>query len=208
MIGRNHSMTIYSLYIKTHNKTGLKYLGYTKQNPNKYKGSGTYWRRHLSVHGNDVSTEILLESESHNEIKTQGLFYSNKWNVVNSEEWANLKPETGEGGSSPRTTSTRAKIREFQKNKTWTEKAIRNRLENCLKSAAKRKGTKWSDKLREARLIGYISKNFEIALKIIDLDNQGLNKLQIAKQLGVSWEKVKYSLLHREDFMAYKPCDK
>ena len=35
------------LYVKTHNKSGLKYLGKTIQNPFKYKGSGTYWLRHI-----------------------------------------------------------------------------------------------------------------------------------------------------------------
>jgi hypothetical protein len=37
-------MTIYYLYVKTHNITGLKYLGYTsRKNPHKYTGSGTRW---------------------------------------------------------------------------------------------------------------------------------------------------------------------
>lgn len=53
-------MTIMSLYVKTHNKTGLKYLGYTKRDPFKYKGSGYCWVPHIRKHGNDVSTEILL----------------------------------------------------------------------------------------------------------------------------------------------------
>ena len=47
-------MPIYTLYVKTHNKTGLKYLGRTTQDPYKYKGSGTYWRSHLKKHGNRV----------------------------------------------------------------------------------------------------------------------------------------------------------
>jgi len=102
-------MTIYSLYVKTHNKTGLKYLGFTKQNPQKYKGSGTYWKRHLLVHGSDVSTEVLLESESHSIIKHWGIYYSDKWDIVNSKNWANLKPESGEGGASPRSADTKEK---------------------------------------------------------------------------------------------------
>lgn len=41
------SMTIY-LYLKTHNKTGLKYLGKTVSvDPHLYQGSGTIWRRHI-----------------------------------------------------------------------------------------------------------------------------------------------------------------
>lgn len=32
---------MYKLYLKTHNKTGMKYLGQTKQDPFEYRGSGT-----------------------------------------------------------------------------------------------------------------------------------------------------------------------
>ena len=46
----------------------------------------------------------------------------------------------------------------------------------------------------------YIDKNLEIAIKIIELADQGLNKLTIAKTLNVTWDKVKYSLLHRVEF--------
>ena len=35
------------LYKKTHNKTGLKYLGKTiSKDPYTYSGSGVYWTRH------------------------------------------------------------------------------------------------------------------------------------------------------------------
>jgi hypothetical protein len=91
-------MTIY-LYKKTHNKTGLKYLGKTNNPyPHTYKGSGHYWKRHINTHGYDVTTEILLETDDPEKIKEMGIYYSNLWNVVESEEWANLKPEMGDGG--------------------------------------------------------------------------------------------------------------
>lgn len=90
-------MIIY-LYIKTHNITGLKYLGKTTRNPFKYKGSGKYWNLHLKKHGVDITTEILLETTDKNEIKSAGLYYSQLFNIVDSEEWANLKPECGDGG--------------------------------------------------------------------------------------------------------------
>ena len=89
-------MIIY-LYVKTHNKTGLKYLGKTEsKDPHKYTGSGTYWKYHLNKHGNDYKTEILRECQSNDELRTWGLYYSNLWNVVESTEWANLKEETGD----------------------------------------------------------------------------------------------------------------
>lgn len=91
-------MTIY-LYKKTHKITGLQYLGKTIRDPFKYKGSGVHWSHHLKKHGYDVETEILLETTDHNEIKKWGIYYSNLWNVVESKDWANLKPEEGDGGN-------------------------------------------------------------------------------------------------------------
>lgn len=95
-------MTIY-LYVKTHNKTGLKYLGKTVQNPHTYKGSGVYWTNHIKTHGYDVTTEILRECSSEDELKYWGEYYSNLWNIVedcNSDgkkTWANIIPELGQG---------------------------------------------------------------------------------------------------------------
>ena len=94
-------MTTYYLYKKIHKTTNIKYLGFTRKNPYKYKGSGIRWIAHLKKHGNDVNTEILFETSDRNEIQIQGEYYSKLWNVVDSSEWANLKPETGEGGGVP-----------------------------------------------------------------------------------------------------------
>ena len=68
---------MYYLYVKTHNITGLKYLGITTSNSVEvYKGSGKYWRRHIRKHGYDVTTEVLLETKSHDELKETGVFFS------------------------------------------------------------------------------------------------------------------------------------
>jgi len=92
------SMTIY-LYIKTHQITGLKNLGQTSsKNPDKYLGSGLYWKAHLKVHGIEHTTEILRECIDKEDLKFWGLHFSNLWNVVESNEWANLKIEQGDGG--------------------------------------------------------------------------------------------------------------
>jgi hypothetical protein len=65
------------LYVKTHNQTGLKYLGKTvASDPHLYKGSGKRWRAHCRKHGYDYSTKILFQSESKDEIREQGLYYS------------------------------------------------------------------------------------------------------------------------------------
>jgi hypothetical protein len=91
-------MLIY-LYVKTHNKSGLKYLGKTtKTDPHKYSGSGKRWLRHLKKHGYDYSTEILLATTDKEELKETGIFFSNLWNIVESDDWANLREEAGDGG--------------------------------------------------------------------------------------------------------------
>ena len=96
-------MSIYSLYIKTHKKTGLKYFGYTKQNPHLYPGSGTDWKIHLKKHGYEVHTEVLLQTTDKAEIVSWGILYSSKWNIVSAQDdfgnkiWANKIPETGSG---------------------------------------------------------------------------------------------------------------
>lgn len=89
----------YYLYVKTHLVTGLKYLGQTRsKDPHKYPGSGKYWTAHLKKHGNQYTTEILKECSSTSELQTWGEYYSDLWNVVENKDWANLKPEMGEGG--------------------------------------------------------------------------------------------------------------
>jgi uncharacterized membrane protein len=93
-------MTIYYLMVKTHRITGLKYLCQTKQSdPYKYTGSGKYWKNHLKVHGKHIDTEILRECITKQELSEWGRHYSELWNIVESSEWANLKPETGQGGN-------------------------------------------------------------------------------------------------------------
>ena len=65
-------MTIY-LYKKTHNITGLKYLGKTKsKDPYKYKGSGTMWSSHIKKYGYNVTTEILKECQTNEELRYWG----------------------------------------------------------------------------------------------------------------------------------------
>lgn len=86
------------LYLKTHNVTGLKYLGKTEQDPYQYSGSGVWWKAHLKKHGHDVTTEVLFKTEDKAEFKEVALEYSNKWNIVESADFANLMLEEGQGG--------------------------------------------------------------------------------------------------------------
>lgn len=94
-------MTIY-LYVKTHNKTGLKYLGKTSSNdPHSYTGSGIDWKAHLKENGYDYTTEIIKECNNNEELNFYGRYYSKLWNVAESKDWANRIPETGGGQCSP-----------------------------------------------------------------------------------------------------------
>jgi len=82
--------------IKTHNKTGLKYLCQsTRADYMTYIGSGKYWRRHLKKHGNNIITEVIGEFEIKEQLSEAGIKYSELYNIVESQEWANLIPESG-----------------------------------------------------------------------------------------------------------------
>ena len=92
---------MFYLMIKTHNKTGLKYLcKCSNRDPHKYKGSGVYWKRHLKEHGSDIMTEVVFQTEDLNEFNAVCLKYSKDLNVKSSDEWANLIEENGlDGGT-------------------------------------------------------------------------------------------------------------
>lgn len=92
-------MNVIYLYLKTHNVTGLKYLGMTIKDPFKYRGSGLYWNKHIKLHGNDVNTLILKICSTNEELVKFGLYYSNLWNIVESVDFANLVPELGNNSS-------------------------------------------------------------------------------------------------------------
>jgi|TARA_R110000744_G_scaffold2415_3_gene9820 hypothetical protein len=91
---------MYNLYLKTHNKTNLKYLGYTKREDyDVYKGSGIYWKRHIKKYGYDVETELLGSFDDLAKLKQHGTHFSILWNVVDSNDFANLKTEEGISGN-------------------------------------------------------------------------------------------------------------
>jgi hypothetical protein len=144
-------MTIY-LYVKTHNKTGLKYLGKTNnKDPHKYSGSGKIWLRHLNKHGHDYNTEILKECQNKDEVKKWGLYYSSLWNIVESKEWANLKPELGDGGSSFMSVKNRKLLSErMKKNNPTLKKEVREKISDKKKEHVVSEETR--EKLRKHNL--------------------------------------------------------
>lgn len=98
----NEDVTPTWLYIKQHNKTGLKYFGKTtKKNVLRYPGSGKYWRKHLRKHGNDVSTIWAHQFTDRDNLVNFALRFSSLNDIVNSDEWANLLEENGIDGKNP-----------------------------------------------------------------------------------------------------------
>ena len=102
------------LYLKKHKKTGKKYLGYTQQDPFEYVGSGKLWLQHLKKYGREVETEILFTTESMKELSEKGIEFSNKFDVVGSDDFLNLMEESGTGCTlgTKRSEETRTKMRE------------------------------------------------------------------------------------------------
>lgn len=106
------------LYVKTHNETGLKYFGKTTKDPYRYRGSGKYWIRHLIVHGNDVTTEVIGYFTNADECRIAAKDFSIRNRIKESSQWANIQDETGlDGGDtakfrkySPLSDTTKAKI--------------------------------------------------------------------------------------------------
>lgn len=90
------------LYIKQHTVTGKLYFGKTtKDNVEEYIGSGIHWRRHIKTHGVDkiVTLWYCLFTDIDTLVDT-ALKLSSELNIIESDEWLNLKPESGlDGGS-------------------------------------------------------------------------------------------------------------
>jgi hypothetical protein len=95
---------MYSVYVKTHLKSGVRYLGFTKHNPFTYPGSGKEWKKLLRHYPSEVKTEVIAVSENKKTINELGRYYSKLWNIVTgcddygNKLWANMIPETGGGG--------------------------------------------------------------------------------------------------------------
>ena len=153
-------MNIY-LYVKTHNKTGLKYLGKTTKDPYVYLGSGVDWKLHLKEHGEDHNTEIIRECQSNQELNQWGRYYSNLWNVATNPEWANRIPETGGGGN--HTEERKELYRQQQlgrkkppRTKEHTEKiAVRARGKSNLKTSQGLRKWVWVDRHFRSQICRY-----------------------------------------------------
>jgi len=89
-------------------------------------------------------------------------------------------------------------MKEKMRNRSWTEKALENRLNNCLKAAENRKGSNWSDEKREQMFATYLNKNKHLFPQVFELADSGTNIKQISIKLQISWDRVKYILDNRD----------
>lgn len=137
---------MYKLMIKRHVETGLKYLCSTKVTGkafDAYTGSGSFWKKHLKANGRSISTEVIFETEDYDVFQIECYNKSIEFDVVASNEWANLIPESG-CGIKGRTSTQRHKISEANRGKLRPDLAERNRLgmseETRMKISASKKG--------------------------------------------------------------------
>ena len=89
------------LYIMQHTITKKKYFGKTVRiDDSSYIGSGTYWQNHCKKYGKQHvirlwRSEIFFDKE---ECKDFALSFSELFDIMNSDEWANIIPEDGMDG--------------------------------------------------------------------------------------------------------------
>lgn len=148
-------MKTYYLYLKQ-SPTGLKYLGITTRDPYKYLGSGKYWRRHLKAYkfsASDIKTEIVFSSKIEEEVNNVALEYSEKFNIVESEDFANLMPESGMDCTLGRPCSeeTKRKISESNKGKQLSKESIAKILKNRKSNKGFKHSEETKRKLSELR---------------------------------------------------------
>jgi len=131
------------LYIKIHNKTGLKYFGKTtSKNPHKYRGSGSYWLRHIKVHGYDVTTIIVGHYIDEDECRLIAAKFSADNELSTSDQWANLIDEELSGSF------------EFINSNGLDHKGFSSRQEKNMAISPFHKGGERAEEIRKLAVIG------------------------------------------------------
>lgn len=142
------------LYIKQHKTTGLKYFGKTTlSDPIKYHGSGTYWNRHLEKNGYLIETIWIKLFTDKDELVNFALNFSEENKIVESSEWANLKPENGLQGGGVKGIQLKPRTQEHKDNisksvlETLALKGV-VRKEKPIKEPNSQTGRKWNEESR------------------------------------------------------------
>jgi hypothetical protein len=146
-------MAKYKLYIKE-SPLGLKYLGKTERDPFKYIGSGLYWKRHLRSHqfiSKDILTIVLFETDSKEELKNVGIYYSDLYDVVHDESWANLRKESGDGGDTSKFIDWEKynRVSRPRGDNHWTKNMTEEQRENMSKKVKGDKNPACREEIKE-----------------------------------------------------------
>lgn len=116
------------LYIKQHSITGKFYFGKTtRTDVEKYYGTGIQWKNHIAYHGKEhIVTLWYCLFHDEDSIREFALLCSQQWQIVESDDWLNLIPETGMDGSGGmlnkhHSDETKEKLRQANLGKTHSE---------------------------------------------------------------------------------------
>ena len=176
------------LYIKQHNVTGLKYFGKTvRKDPTRYNGSGKKWVNHLNFHGNDVTTIWCKLFNNKDELVKFALKFSEENNIIESTEWANLKPENGLDGGSPKGTNkgrpcseqARQNLARGRENRIYTPMSAESKQKLRNSKLGKKASPKTKEKLRQAKARQFASNNVQYEIIAPNGSSYIFNRLEI-----------------------------
>ena len=177
---------MYYLMIKEHNKTGLKYLCKSeREDHEKYYGSGTYWRKHLKQHGYDITSKVIFNSNNIEEFSNKCVHYSIEYDIIDSNEWANLIIETGLDGTLgyKHTEESKKLISEAAKGKSYSlSDETKLKISNSLKGKPMQCSPKGKRKSKEH--IENMSKAKKG--KPVNFTNEGLIRMKASVSLRQS----------------------
>lgn len=197
--------------IKKAYPTGLLYLCQTStKDPLAYRGSGKRWINHLRAHNPRIITCILGSYETHDELREAGIHYSRVYNVVEDDNWANLREEDGNGGG-------RGKIgRTWKVKDTSRMKGPKDRTTEACKAGYARISVKMIGDNNPSRRFAPTKKQIESAKRCQRLRTEKSmkavlvtypngnqehfeSKRQVCNKLGISYDVLNYRITRNMD---------
>jgi hypothetical protein len=119
----------------------------TRKDIAKYSGSGHRWKCRIKKYGRDNIKTLWISDWYHcpHEIQEVALHFSKENMIVESDRWANIKPENGLDGGSPKGTNLG---RKFGPPSATTRRKLAKASTGATKSAATKSKISASSKLR------------------------------------------------------------
>lgn len=199
--GSNDSNNLVELTAKEHYVCHML-LVKMLEGENKQKMVYAWWQlsnqcndrqQRIRINGNRYALARKYFSETHSDRMKKNHPLRNPDNLKKLREGIKRRGPTSVKGRKM-TEESKQKLRD----KEWTQKALDNRLANCLKAAAARKGSSWSEEHHAKRFNTYLEKNKHLFPNVLELHASGLNIRQISLKLDISWERVKYIVDNKE----------